>query len=528
MKKVENKTAVLVSAMLIAAVLVMSVIVPTVSAQMQMPVTIKGKVTYEDGTGVGKGWQVNVTNLDTGILLGSKDTTIGSEYTLATFPENLSVGDTIEAETRKDSWYGRTTHVVQSGENVGGAFILMNITVSTNTPPNVTVETPLGKQCGDVTINYTLCDADSDTCSIVVEFKGGSHTTWTTATVSGQTTGLSSSPSGVLHSITWLSTSDVPGEDAQFQVRITPSDDETTGEAGTTSDFEVDNKAPTISFIPPTPDDNTEVTENYVIVNVSISDDDIGNVWLNWNGTNMSPLGGVEATNYTLFATGNVTGMSTEYIYTFNVTNLTNGVYTYKVYANDSTTCGNLGVSEERNVTVNATRTFELPLAVGWNLISIPMEIDNTSINAVFPNANDGDMIYAYDSGLWYISAYYSEFSTWDGDLMTIEPDKGYWYRANTAYNATIEGTEAGPRNVSINTGWNLIGYTRLSEANLTDLITEEDGCSNGDMIYAYDSGLWYISAYYSEFSTWDGDITVMEPGKGYWYLANAPFTWEY
>jgi len=176
----------------------------------------------------------------------------------------------------------------------------------------------------------------------------------------------------------------------------------------------------------------------------------------------------------------------------------------------------------------NVTKTFEIPLVVGWNLISIPMEIDNSSINAVFPDANDGDMIYAYGSGVWYISTYYSDYGVWDGDVMTIQPDKGYWYIANSAYTAIITGREAGPRSVPINTGWNLIGYTRLSEANLTDLITEEDGCSDGDMIYAYGNGVWYISTYYGDYGVWDGDITVMEPGKGYWYLAKALFTWEY
>jgi len=524
------KGTAIVVAMLMAAIVTVSVVV--VSAQM--PVTIKGKVTFKDGTGVGKGWIVNVTNLDTGESLGSDDTTIGSEYIVAVDPGKLNVGDTIEAVARNDSWSGRTTHVVQSGENSGGAFIWMNITVSTNMPPNVTVETPSGEQCGDVVINYTLFDADSDTCSIKVEFKGGTHTTWTTATVSGQTTGLTSSPDGVLHSITWLSTLDIPGEDSLFQIRITPSDEETTGEAGVTSDFEVDNKAPTIVFIPPTPDDGAEVAENYVVINVSISDDDVDTVWLCWNKTGDGGGGGgigigKEVGNPVLFASGNITeSLSTEYIYTFEVTNLTNGEYNYKVFANDTTTCGNLGVSEARSVIINATRIYELSLTEGWNLISIPLEIENTSINAVFPDANDGDMIYGYEDGVWYVSTYYSDYGVWDGDVMTIQPDKGYWYVAKSAYNATIEGTEAGQRSVQISAGWNLIGYTRLSEASLNDLITEEDGCSDGDMIYGYEDGVWYVSTYYSDYGVWDGDVTVMKPGRGYWYVAKSPFTWVY
>ena len=504
----------------------------------QQPVKIQGNVIYENGARVPDGWLVNITDITADVYLGN-DTTEDvipaiPQYSVDVNASLVIVGHVIKASVRNGDWYGEVAHTVQSGENDPGDKITMgDIVVSTNTPPNVTVETPSDKQCSNIAINYTLFDADSDTCSIEVEFKGGSHTTWTTATVSGETTGLTSSPSGVLHSITWVSTSDIPDEDAQFQIRITPSDEETTGDAGTTSDFEVDNKAPTIIFISPTPEDNEEVTENYVVVNVSISDDDVANVWLDWNETTIPPgpsSGGgggssAEVTNHILFASGNVTEKSsTEYIYTFNVTNLAKGEYTYEVFANDTTTCGNLGVSETRNVIVNTTtKTFELPLVEGWNLISIPMEIDNTSINAVFPDASDGDELYVYDGG-WITATYYSALPGWYGDLENIEPDKGYWYRTNTAYTATIEGTEAGSRSVPIATGWNLIGYTGLSEAGLDDLIPN---ANDGDELYAYDGG-WVTATYYSALPGWYGDLGTMQPGKGYWYRANAPFTWEY
>jgi hypothetical protein len=171
---------------------------------------------------------------------------------------------------------------------------------------------------------------------------------------------------------------------------------------------------------------------------------------------------------------------------------------------------------------------FNLSLGMGWNLISMPVVPASTSLDALFSGATDGDLIYAYDNGTWSISTYYSDYSTWDGDVSAVNPDNGYWYVANSAYTATIEGTEAGARSVPIVAGWNLIGYTRLSEAALNDLLTIDDGCSDGDLIYAYTSGTWSISTYYSAYSTWDGDVTGMVPGSGYWYVANTPFTWGY
>jgi hypothetical protein len=264
---------------------------------------------------------------------------------------------------------------------------------------------------------------------------------------------------------------------------------------------------PTIEFIDPTPEDNAEVKEDYVVVNVSITGDTIDSVLLDWNGT-----------NYTMSKTA-------LNVYTYPATNLTNGTYTYKVYAKD--TSNNSGVSETRNVTINETTgaSFDLELGAGWNLISIPLEIDNTSINAVFPDANDGDELYAYDGSGWQIATYNSE-AGWYGDFGTVEQDTGYWYSANTAGTVTIKGTEAGTRTVLIADGWNLIGYTRLTPANLNDLLVKN--VTNDDELYAYGGDDWQIATYNFEAQGWYGDMSTMEPGKGYWYNANAPFTWEY
>jgi hypothetical protein len=265
---------------------------------------------------------------------------------------------------------------------------------------------------------------------------------------------------------------------------------------------------PSIEFIDPTPEDNAEVTEDYVDVNVSITGDTIDSVWLDWDGT-----------NYTMYA-------AALNIYNYTVTNLTNGTtYTYKVYAND--TSDNLGVSDTRSVTINITEgaSFDLQLGAGWNLISIPLKIDNTSINAVFPNANDGDELYNYDGNDWQIAKYYSALPGWHGDFETVELDKGYWYSANATYTVTIEGTEAETRDVSIAKGWNLIGYTRLSNASLNDLLTN---VTDKDELYDYDGDDWQIATYYSDLPGWHGDMSTMEPGKGYWYSANTSFIWEY
>ena len=103
----------------------------------------------------------------------------------------------------------------------------------------------------------------------------------------------------------------------------------------------VDATPPEIQFVePPTPINNTEVNVNYVNVTVNVTDnfEIIDTVALLW-------WGGINETMTNIWFAGNVAQFN------FNKTGLTDGTYSYKVYAND--TAGNMGVSETRVVIVN-------------------------------------------------------------------------------------------------------------------------------------------------------------------------------
>ncbi|RLG24467.1 hypothetical protein DRN77_02265, partial [Methanosarcinales archaeon] len=102
------------------------------------------------------------------------------------------------------------------------------------------------------------------------------------------------------------------------------------------------NEAPTITFVPPTPANNSEVTVDYVFVKVTLNEN--GNTAiLNWNGVNETMFGA-------------------EMNFYLNKTGLSNGNYTFKVYASD--TSNNWNVSETRTVRVTLpddTVTRDLP-----------------------------------------------------------------------------------------------------------------------------------------------------------------------
>ena len=114
-----------------------------------------------------------------------------------------------------------------------------------------------------------------------------------------------------------------------------------------------DTTLPIITFTPPTdPDDTTLTTRNWTFINVSLSEP--GYSWLEWNGINES-----------MFGSG-----SHWYI---NKTGLDNCVYTYCVWANDST--GNVNVSETRAIEIDYV-TDTLP-----PVITITSPVNDTTYN---------------------------------------------------------------------------------------------------------------------------------------------------
>ena len=111
--------------------------------------------------------------------------------------------------------------------------------------PTVSVTTPSSPQSGDVTINYVLMDAESETCSIAVQYSPDGGTTWNLATPGpggDGTTGLAASPSGQSHTFVWASASDLPSTyNSNVKVRIQPTDPSGTGAAESTQAFTVSN-----------------------------------------------------------------------------------------------------------------------------------------------------------------------------------------------------------------------------------------------------------------------------------------------
>jgi hypothetical protein len=139
--------------------------------------------------------------------------------------------------------------ITPSDAQLGTAGTTTNFAVNnaTNTRPSATITTP-GASSGLVTINYSLIDTESNTCSISVTFSADGGATNNPATMGpggdGLTNLTSSPPTGTAHTYTWNSLADgvaTGASNANVQIRITPNDGQAAIAPTATGLFAVDN-----------------------------------------------------------------------------------------------------------------------------------------------------------------------------------------------------------------------------------------------------------------------------------------------
>ena len=138
---------------------------------------------------------------------------------------------------------------------------------------------------------------------------------------------------------------------------------------------------------------------------------------------------------------------------------------------------------------IQSTSTLEFQS--DWNLVGLPIEVQDSYYLSIFPDAIEGTL-YSFNGG--YISESY------------FTSGEGYWLRFANDGSTTIDGIPINELTVNLNEGWNLItgGSTSL---NILD-IQDPDGIIISGTVYGFISG-GYV------------DAEILEPGKGYWVRAN-------
>ncbi len=135
--------------------------------------------------------------------------------------------------------------------------------------------------------------------------------------------------------------------------------------------------------------------------------------------------------------------------------------------------------------------SFNLFFDDDWSLMSIPLELVNSSIAYLFYGFNIS--IYGYKNSSWFVPE-------------EIDNKLGYWVKSNESNNITLIGTKVKNGLIVNGPGWQLIGYPNLDES----LVNESS--LNESIVYAY-NGTWSMYNIDNRFTKLDKFI----PGYGYW-----------
>ena len=327
----------------------------------EAPFFAYGFVLYEGGSECNNP-VVNITNLNASEEWQAETISGYNYYQLILDTTNVSAGDVLVFNATDGTYCNTTSRTVTVGDiNIGGIFSF-NLTLPTlpAVPPSI--------------VSYAPETPVSDTEGATRKFN---ITVNQTVNVSWLINGTEAQPANI--SVTEASYTNTSAVAGYWNVSaIAANANGTDIQTWWWTVIVTDITPPIITFVLPTPENNTEVSVDYVFVNVTLNEN--GNkAILNWNGSNETMLG---------------VGMN----FYKNMTAISNGIYTYKVYAND--TSDNWNVSETRIVTVNVTLPDTTPPASITNLTNVT---GHTWINWTWDNPTDAyfNHTMVYLAGTW-------------------------------------------------------------------------------------------------------------------------------
>ena len=181
-------------------------------------------------------------------------------------------------------------------------------------------------------------------------------------------------------------------------------------------------------------------------------------------------------------------------------------------------------ISKVENITCNYT------LVEGWNLISIPCQTANSSVDVVLANLSGSYVsIHEYNTTdtMDHWKSYKPGLPEWViQDLSDIDIKKGYWIRMNKTATLYLEGNESLPLPINLLEGWNLVGYPNNDSKNISSAL--RDISSNLGSVHAYNATdtLDHWKAYNPNIDFSLNDLKEIKAGWGYWFNMSSKDSW--
>lgn len=170
------------------------------------------------------------------------------------------------------------------------------------------------------------------------------------------------------------------------------------------------------------------------------------------------------------------------------------------------------------------SKTCVLPLHQDWNLISIPLELENNDIASIFSAdvLDDITDIWGWDESVqnW---VYYSinpddYFYQFYPKLTRLETGRAYWVRMVGTASVTVEGTvpEGAPDSpAALVPGWNFVGLTDITPVALTSMYPDATDVWGWDE--SVQNWVYYSCDPDDYFYQYYPKLNNIMPGDGYW-----------
>ncbi len=175
----------------------------------------------------------------------------------------------------------------------------------------------------------------------------------------------------------------------------------------------------------------------------------------------------------------------------------------------------------EQNSSTNVTHAQSL--AGGWNWWSTYIDMEETDGLTQLENSlgANGRMIKSRSNG--YVESYdYNGITSWFGQLSSIRNDQMYKINMNASGDAMLYGNIVGAYPITINGGWNWIGFPMSQPVSVDDAMRDFNPSAD-DVIKGRNSYATYFS--YNGNQMWFGTLNTLEPGCGYMYQSLASGT---
>jgi len=153
--------------------------------------------------------------------------------------------------------------------------------------------------------------------------------------------------------------------------------------------------------------------------------------------------------------------------------------------------------------------TVNIPLAQGWNMLSLPISPSSATVGDVFSGIPHGKA--------FSVSSEWQEMN----DNSVIDPSLGFWIYINSPGTLQVSGTPISGQMFNIRQGWNLISYPSTQPGNVNVLFNDVNTDINSIMMF--DNG-WKSYVFGRPVNT----LTQIDPGQGVWVNVRSDQTWQF